>query len=671
MPKTSQNGTRPSQTHLVGSGWSPFKIVSITVMLSTLVYFPFIFDGYSLPKLFVLLVGISLVLVRLFISGGNSYQLRSSYLVYFLCFTFLVSIYVAALDSQMPFLRSAFGAYGRGNGAFYYTAAVLVFLLSFTFSISKELLQFEKMMKVFSWIVAIYALMQSVGIDFVALETKGLRTTVLTLGNSNFAGGLLAVLFTWLLILEVRKKSHRISDLLLILAIFIGTINTQATQGIFVEILATLIALTIYLKDKYPNKKVLALLISFWGISLTGVLMGILQLGPLAQFFSKQSFRLRTEYWQYGIQLIRDNFWLGVGPDNIYDYSAKLMKVDSLNFASKTRVDNVHNWFLQIGASFGVIALISILAIITLVLLKGIKAINSKEESSPLLLPTFIAFVSAIIIGLVSIEQPGLGIWLYFLGGIVLGISSKKTLVNAQSILPIKLSLIGSLCVTLLVSALSLQVILGDLNLRKSVRQVMSGDITNQQIDRLIQNAIALSFQPEYQLKSIDLLAKAGNPLGMNKVSQEYYSNFPSSLQNNYVRVAVLSSLDKTSEACALRPLIVSAVPWELEQWYEYMMCNVSSSNRSDAAQIAEKVDSYAQFDLTRTKKGTFESVRDIQILAFNAWIQGDAPSFLNYLDDAQISQQEYEAQLKKLGNGNIPDTRVASINEILLSLGK
>jgi hypothetical protein len=249
--------------------------------------------------------------------------------------------------------------------------------------------------------------------------------------------------------------------------------------------------------------------------------------------------------------------------------------------------------------------------------------------------------------------------------------SSKKILVSSQSKLPIKLSLIGCLCITLLVSALSLQVILGDLNLRKSVRQVMSGDITNQQIDRLIQNAIALNFQPEYQLNSIDLLAKAGNPLGMNKVSQEYYSNFPSSLQNNYVRVAVLTSLDKISEACALRPLIVSAVPWELEQWYEYMMCNVSSSNRSDAAQIAEKVDSYAQFDLTRTKKGTFESVRDIQILAFNAWIQGDVTSFVEYLDDAQISQQEYEAQLEKLGNGSIPDTRVASINEILLSLEK
>jgi O-antigen ligase len=571
----------------------------------------------------------------------------------------------------MPFLRSAFGAYGRGNGAFYYTTAVLVFLLSFTFSISKELLQFEKMMKIFSWILATYALMQSVGMDFVALDTKGLRSIVLTLGNSNFAGGLLAILFTWLLILEVRKKSHRITDLSLILVILIGTVNTQATQGIFVEILAILVALTIFLKNRFPNRIALASVMSFWGISVTSVLLGIAQLGPLTNFFNKQSFKLRLEYWNYGAEIIKNNLLVGVGPDNIYDYSSRFIEVDSLSFASRTRVDNVHNWFLQIGASFGVIALLSIFAIIALVLLKGIKAINSKEESSPLLLPTFFAFISVIIIGLVSIEQPGLGIWLYFLGGIVLGMSSKKILVSSQSKLPIKLSLIGCLCITLLVSALSLQVILGDLNLRKSVRQVMSGDITNQQIDRLIQNAIALNFQPEYQLNSIDLLAKAGNPLGMNKVSQEHYSNFPSSLQNNYVRVAVLTSLGKISEACALRPLIVSAVPWELEQWYEYMMCNVSSSNRSDAAQIAEKVDSYAQFDLTRTKKGTFESVRDIQILAFNAWIQGDVTSFVEYLDDAQISLQEYEAQLEKLGNGSIPDTRVASINEILLSLEK
>ena len=391
----------------------------------------------------------------------------------------------------------------------------------------------------------------------------------------------------------------------------------------------------------------------------------------LANFFNKQSFKLRLEYWNYGVEIIKNNLWTGVGTDNIYDYSSRFIQVDSLSFASKTRVDNVHNWFLQIGTSFGLIALLSIVAIVALVLFKGIKSITSKEENSPLLLPVYSAFVSAIIIGLVSIEQPGLGIWLYFLGGVVLGISSKKILVSTRPILPIRLSLIACLCITLALSALSFQVIFGDLNLRKSVRQVMSGDITNQQIDRLIQNAIALNFQPEYQLNSIDLLAKAGNPLGMNKVSREYYSNFPSSLQNNYVRVAVLTSLGKISEACALRPLIVSAVPWELEQWYDYMMCNVSSSNRNDAAQIAEKVDSYAQFDLTRTKKGSFESVRNIQILAFNAWGQGDVTSFLRYLDDAQISQQEYEAQLEKLGNGSIPDTRVASINEILLSLEK
>jgi hypothetical protein len=186
-------------------------------MLSTLVYFPFIFDGYSLPKLFALTFGISLVLFRLVLSGGHGYQFRTSYPVYLLCFTFLVSIYAAAHESQMPFLRSALGAYGRGNGTFYYTAAILVFLLSFTFSISKELLHFEKMMKVFSWILAFYASIQSVGIDFVELNTKGLSSTVLTVGNSNFAGGLLAILFTFLLIIEVKKNSHQISDFFLIL----------------------------------------------------------------------------------------------------------------------------------------------------------------------------------------------------------------------------------------------------------------------------------------------------------------------------------------------------------------------------------------------------------------------------------------------------------------------
>ena len=66
-----------------------------------------------------------------------------------------------------------------------------------------------KILTKFSWFLSIYAVCQSLGIDIAKLDTKGLSPVVLTYGNSNFAGGMLSVLFGYhfTYFMQTRKKS--------------------------------------------------------------------------------------------------------------------------------------------------------------------------------------------------------------------------------------------------------------------------------------------------------------------------------------------------------------------------------------------------------------------------------------------------------------------------------
>ena len=91
--------------------------------------------------------------------------------------------------------------------------------------------QFTKAITYLSISLVFYAFFQSVGIDFAKLDTKGLSPVVLTLGNSNFAGGLLAILFGFVFTRSFRSTKIDIKDVAISALLLFGIYLTGAVQG--------------------------------------------------------------------------------------------------------------------------------------------------------------------------------------------------------------------------------------------------------------------------------------------------------------------------------------------------------------------------------------------------------------------------------------------------------
>ena len=580
----------------------------------------------------------------------------------------LLFMVLSTENSKLPFLRSAFGAYGRGNGTFYYISVLTLMILAMAYSNSRSLVSLEFKLKIFSWILVLYGLLQIMGLDFVTLDTKGLLKIVLTYGNSNFAGGMLAVFFTFLFICEVQKNAHKIYDIALLLFLLFTTYTTNATQGLLIELFSIAVGITLLLIRKIDSKRLRTILAGSWIIGICLFVIGIFSVGPLAPIFNEYSFKLRKEYWTYGIKIIMNNPVLGVGPDNIYDNSAQFMEINSLNFQSQTRVDNVHNWFIQFGAAFGLIALIALLIIVAIVLYSGLKNILISPKSSPIFIALYFMFISLIIIGLVSIEQPGLGIWLYLLAGVLAGSSQEVEIKIRKVKFPTTIIIGLFIAIFVMMSTLTAQMIIKDWQLRRVAQEITLGKITDSNVSMIIAKSSELKSQPEYQTKSLDLLAKIGNPQGMDRVSETHYDFFPTSLVNQYIRVAVLKALDRPIETCSIRPLIIARVPFDLEQWFDYIQCAPTSIDKSQTSQLVTKIAPYLEYDLSKAVPNSYEQVRDLQIIAFNAWLLGDYRNMELLLNEFNSVYPKYLAIAKE---GGQTDERLVSVEAILKDLAK
>ena len=221
-------------------------------------------------------------------------------------------------------------------------------IFAIAYSNSRSLVSLEFKLKIFSWILVLYGLLQIMGLDFVTLDTKGLLKIVLTYGNSNFAGGMLSVLFGYhfTYFMQTRKKSF--SHVTLWLALLIGVISAAAVQGYMIIAFVILLNITLISVDKFKSRIVNITVITSWVVGIVLTLLGVSGRTVFAQIFARESFQARIEYWKVTWRIIQDNFLFGIGPDKLYDASSPYMSPGSLKIITTTRMDNAHNWFLNI-----------------------------------------------------------------------------------------------------------------------------------------------------------------------------------------------------------------------------------------------------------------------------------------------------------------------------------
>ena len=332
--------------------------------------------------------------------------------------------------SKSPFERSLYGAFGRNTGVLTYLSLALIFFGS-TFIRSIEGIQkFIYCLALAGTINASITFFDRFNISvFSVTNPYGLSSG--TLGNPNFLGSFLAMTFPIFLAYSIYYRSiSRVKFIFLVGAMFIvlhGIESSGALQGYLLIVFGTFMVLWFFIRATSDSRLLLACF-TFIGM-LIGALgtLGVFNLGPLARILHKSSITFRGEYWQAGMNMAKDNFFFGLGPDSYGLYyrefrNESATRIPGLNVTT----DTAHNVLIDIFSGAGIFAIIAYFAIIAVSIASIHRVIKRGTNFDPIFVSLVGAWSCYQIQSLFSINQIGLAVWGWVLSGALIAYSRIK-----------------------------------------------------------------------------------------------------------------------------------------------------------------------------------------------------------------------------------------------------
>jgi len=346
--------------------------------LTTLAITPFTaFDVINVVKLFILSIAgfWSFSFLLTVISGFRNFSTPHRT---FLALGGLLAVFLLiALSSELTLGQSIYGIYGRNTGLLAYFSLLMI-LLAATF------------------------------VEAEKTFTRVLKTLLLTAG---------IVLLFW-------KKSilYRISIGTFLGMGFFLTLATESWQGTIMILAAGFMALTFQIQRKIGNKPLTlsAVFVGLFGGTLG--FLGMMGMGPLGSILEKSTLAIRIEYWRTAISALEGNLFFGVGIDGFGDLFRIYRDQKSLEVIDESVWTNsAHNVYLDFALSFGLIALLLLFAIKLIVLFVALKHLKASQYRFDSYMGLFLAWVSYEIQAMISINHLGVGIWGWFLTGLIFG----------------------------------------------------------------------------------------------------------------------------------------------------------------------------------------------------------------------------------------------------------
>lgn len=383
-------------------------------------------DPFNSPKFWVLLLGAAwllgyLISFRKQSNFLNSRALRFTQILLLLFIGASTLAFLAADNSQI----ALFGDNFRKNGFLTYLALAIFFWAIAIFINSSNLILLYRFILLSAYVVGGYALLQLSGNDFINWSSSGMALFS-TLGNSNFAGSAMAILAILSLGGAYIYQKDRVTLGLSLISFGILSITifpTNARQGLLLLAfgIASLLLVLIY---NFNKRLGLAGLI-FAAIGFILSILGMLQVGPLERFLYKDSVSVRGYYWRAGIEMFLNNPLFGVGLDNYGSFFKEYREVGyPLKYGYSLTSTNAHNVFIQHFATGGIFVGSIYLILTAFVFWRGVLSLRRFEKDERVLRSVFfIAWLAFQAQSLISIDNIGISIWGWVLGGVVVGLS--------------------------------------------------------------------------------------------------------------------------------------------------------------------------------------------------------------------------------------------------------
>ena len=402
----------------------PVRWIFGGLALVTLYFQTNLADPFNSPKLWALLFLASWLSGYVVSSREVIFSIKPITNLFYLVTTFVFFALLSTIFASFH-QTAIFGDTQRRNGFISYLSLAIIITAT---SIFVRLINIKNLYLVTYFvgtISVIYALMQTTGNDFIVWNNE-YNPIITTLGNPNFAAAVMAVMGVIVFSAAFNndfKLHYRVFATVLTVLLLFSIYRSNARQGLLSYILGIGLFLIIWLYGK--NKK-LAVFASLGGILVLIVsILGMLQSGPLERYLYKPSVTLRGYYWQAGIEMLNSHPLFGVGMDSYGNYFKEYRDFTyPLNYGFDLTSSNAHNTFIQFFATGGLFLGVTYLLLNGYILKRAIFALKNVSGGNGVIVAgIFSSWIAFHAQSLVSIDNLGISIWGWVLGGSIIGLS--------------------------------------------------------------------------------------------------------------------------------------------------------------------------------------------------------------------------------------------------------
>jgi len=378
-------------------------------------------DPVNVSKMLLLSVVAFSVLPIVYIQKSGLFYKEKALVLASLAFVLfaLISVFTSANTIE----RGLYGAFSRNTGLLTYASLVIVFLAATLLTLKQSFEKVIKSLLLAGVINTIYSLVAASGYDVITWNNPS-KAILGTFGNPNFISAFMGIFFTLLI---VQILDHNISTRARLL--FLGLLPfvaitiyfSRSLQGIMVAGFGSILAVYFYIRSKEGYLTTSRLY--FGGAVIAGffAVAGILNKGPLASFLYSYTVDLRGEYWKAGINMGLGNPIFGVGVDS-YGTNYRTYRELSATVAPGLEVttDTAHNVYIDAFAGIGFPGLLTYLAINGLILFAALNHLKKVKAFDGRFLTLFLCWATYQLQSIVSINQIGLAVWGWLLGGSII-----------------------------------------------------------------------------------------------------------------------------------------------------------------------------------------------------------------------------------------------------------
>lgn len=580
--------------------WILGGLISVTLYFQTTLA-----DPFNSPKLWLLIFFAAWLTGHVFNYRTVIFTIKPITYLTYLILAFLSTLLLATLFTDFRYV-AIFGDTQRRNGFFQYLSLSIILVATSIFVRTFNIKKFFIVTYFIASILSVYSIAQTTGNDFVRWNNP-YNAVIATLGNPNFAAAVMAIMgvltFSSVFI-NIFSYKHRILATILAVLLLFVVYKSNARQGLLAYLLGAGVFLTIWLWTM--NKKLGILAIVLGSTVFIISTLGMLQVGPLTKYLYKPSVSIRGYYWRAGLEMLTSHPFFGVGIDRYGAYFKEYREVKyPLTYGYEITSSNAHNTFIQFFATGGFFLGLAYLVLNSYILRRAIYGIKNLSGDSRLLIAgIFSAWIAFQAQSLISIDNIGISIWGWILGGSIVGLSTSVGAVTNEKEVYFKRNgssinlgrAITSGFVTLLALILVVTLYRGESNSYKGSESVNLQDPASRSYYKELQLKVINTplNDPTYKLIAASRLIQGGfMDEGLAEVKKIYLKD-PRSSDSLILFALTYKQLNNLPMAITYREKLAKLDPWNATNYLELGRDYKAVGNLVKSQEMLDKILSFA-----------------------------------------------------------------------------